>query len=265
MTEDDSSLIDILVQLATISDVRVQGENIHKKYQEEGMLACAMSDSEFSYKKPGLITDYFGLYKKRGGEDKDHCNMENEDWNERLENINRREYSGKKRITLNDRLLKGKRAGDYWAGTSMGITNLGIMPTVQQLEEKLNLPPMQDLEEKPVLFGSDVVGLYPNLDNICVSKIAARTVMNTKVEFKGINFNILAVYLVLVLGTYEMGRMGLANCVPKRNNSSKSRSLTCRTNKKMNNWNCETMDFSELNNVENSPDASTGAAILNEI
>ena len=231
ITEEDSSLIETLVQLATESDVRVQG----------------MADSEFSYKKPGLITDYFGLYKKRGGEDKDHCNMENEDWNERLENINRREYSGTNRITLNDRLLKGKRAGDYWAGSSMGITNVGIMPTVQQLEEKLNLPPIQDLEEKPVLFGSDVVGLYPNLDNICVSKIAARTVMNTKVEFKGINFNILAVYLVLVLGTYEMGRMGLANCVPKRNNSSKSRSLTCRTNKKMNNWNFETMDFSELN------------------
>ena len=65
-------------------------------------------------------------------------------------------------------------------------------------------------------------------------------------KFKGINFNILAVYLVLVLGTYEMGRMGLASCVPKRKDSSKSRSLTCKTNKNMNNGNFETMDFSEL-------------------
>ena len=105
-------------------------------------MTCTMSNSGFSYKKTGLITDYFGLHKKRGGEDNDHCNMGNEDWNERLENINRREYSGTNKFTLNDRLLKGKRAGDYWAGTSMGITNVGIIPSVQQLDEKINLPPL---------------------------------------------------------------------------------------------------------------------------
>ena len=110
-------------------------------------MTCAMSNSGFSYKKTGLITDYFGLHKKRGGEDNDHCNMGNEDWNERLENINRREYSGTNKFTLNDRLLKGKRAGDYWAGTSMGITNVGIIHSVQQLDEKINLPPLQEFDE----------------------------------------------------------------------------------------------------------------------
>ena len=59
---------------------------------------------------------------------------------------------------------------------------------VHNMQNDTNLP-LQNLTEKLILFGADVVGLYPNLHPIGVARIAAEYVRKTKVTFTVIDFS----------------------------------------------------------------------------
>ena len=58
----------------------------------------------------------------------------------------------------------------------------------------VNKRELQEHQENPIFFGSDVVGLYPNLESTSVARIAADSIRKTKVKFRGINYYFLIVY-----------------------------------------------------------------------
>ena len=91
-----------------------------------------------------------------------------------------------------------------------------------------------------------MVGLYPNLDSVNVSKIAAEVVKSTKLKIQGVDFKLLAIYLCLVIGTEGMIKRDLADCIPKKKDQKqKSRSLSGKYNKDPNNWSDENLNFTE--------------------
>ena len=95
---------------------------------------------------------------------------------------------------------------------------------------------IQDFTEKPVLFGSDVVGLYPNLDGTCVANIAAKCIMKTKVMFDAIDYTFLIMYLMLIIGRVQLIKLGLGQCLPTKRTKDKSNSLLLASNRNKENW-----------------------------
>ena len=168
-------------------------------------------------KKPRelLITDYFKRPDKKDGF------LDSQKWIMNLELAARKKYCSDEG-TLDDKIAKGVESGQWWATRS---ADRQYKPHVQNT--------IQDTTAKPVLVGFDVVGLYPNLDPIAVAQVSADVVRETEVKFHGIEFNILAVYLLLVLGHSRLIRAGLGGCIPKRKFDSSSSSLTNSKNKDM--------------------------------
>ena len=134
---------------------------------------------------------------------------------------------------LNNRLKEGVKAGGYWKRHQEAINN-----TSGEGEKKL----IQDMEGKPIMMGCDVVSLYPNLEPVAVAQLTADAVMNTKVQFKGVNFYFLLIYLVIVLGKNQMIKLGLADYVPiYKEKEGQSQSLAAKNNRNTENW-----DFSHI-------------------
>ena len=59
--------------------------------------------------------------------------------------------------------------------------------------EGTSVPPIQDLNKPPIMVGGDVRALYPSLDVVTASCIAARAVEDTKIEFKGVDYQRLSI------------------------------------------------------------------------
>ena len=104
------------------------------------------------------------------------------------------------------------------------------------------LPPLQDTTVKPVLIGGDAIALYPSMDMVETAELVAKTVIESRVEFKHINLKYLLVYLKLVLGDEILKENGLGDYIPQRTNwkESKAKSLSCQINKNMDNWSIST-------------------------
>ena len=102
------------------------------------------------------------------------------------------------------------------------------------------------------MFGADVKSLYPNLDGVNVAKVAGDAVRGTEVKFTGINFLMLSVYLLLVMGRSEMEKAGLGSCIPNRKKGDKSqaRSLSANLNRNLDMWDSDNVQYSERNKVE---------------
>ena len=100
---------------------------------------------------------------------------------------------------------------------------------------------VQDHEQKPILFGCDVVALYPNLDPIAVAQVTRDAVINTNVKFSSVNFYFLIVYLVLSLGENFMKKMGQETCIAKKKKQNSVYSLAATSNRDMSQW-----DFSHI-------------------
>ena len=81
-----------------------------------------------------------------------------------------------------------------------------------------------------------MVGLYPNLDPVCVAKLTAQAVRRSAVKFRSVNYCFLIVYLMLTLGTAQMERLGLGRCISKNKGKDNIRSLTATQKKNLENW-----------------------------
>ena len=108
-----------------------------------------------------------------------------------------RQHTGKSyntcKGTLNNKILEAVKSGfNWWRKQTLDETHAENMAQDSNIDDEDT--PLQDLEAKPVLFGSDVVGLYPNLDNISVAAIAASAVENTGVKFKKIRYSLYFIF-----------------------------------------------------------------------
>ena len=144
--------------------------------------------------------------------------------------INKREKelrrSGKdKKKRFNDSLKDMLRATEFWRkrhGADIDILQTGN-GNVYENEE---LPPLQNFNKTPVMVGADVCTLYPSMDGIGSAELAAQSIRESGLEFKHINYQMLAIYLFLVIGNIGMSEAGLKHVVPQRKNKeSKATSL----------------------------------------
>ena len=71
------------------------------------------------------------------------------------------------------------------------------------------------------MIGGDVKTLYPSLDIVSTSQIAAQAIRDTNIKFGGLDYDRLSVYLTLTLGDSLMGKCGLYHIIPSRTDESK--------------------------------------------
>ena len=76
-------------------------------------------------------------------------------------------------------------------------------------------------------------------------EIIYRAAVKSDINFSGIDFKTLAVYLFLVLGASVMVKCGLEKVVPVRKSNSKARSLLAKSNKDLNEWSVNTDECSQ--------------------
>ena len=223
VSDNEEDLVDLLADL-------VHDSNQHEDLNDEG---------DFNNKKePTLktkITDFFSRDVKFKMDSND--NNQTTEWLGIMVNSARDRYNSSKG-TLNDRLTHGIKAGDFWG-------RLQSLKTNQVLQN--SEPVKQDMEGKPVLFGCDVVGLYPNLDPISVAHVTAQAVKNTKIKFKAVNFYYLIIYLVLVLGVGQMEKMGLGQCIVKKKKKNNINSLAATSNRDLDTWDFSGIELNDKN------------------
>ena len=103
-------------------------------------------------------------------------------------------------------------------------------------EETTSEKEIQDFNKKPVLIGADVKALYPSMDQDATSELAFRAVLESDVQYTGIDYRYLMVYLKLVLGDTEMRRIGLSHALPAKLDPDESDSLLTKKNRDLSNW-----------------------------
>ena len=107
------------------------------------------------------------------------------------------------------------------------------------------VPELQNFSEKPILLGADVVSLYPNLKKEVTGEMIYRAVMECDIDFQGLDYEMMSIYLFLVLGAGCMIKCGLGDCIPIRKGKSNARSLIAKTNRDQNEWQTRQHKFTE--------------------
>ena len=82
---------------------------------------------------------------------------------------------------------------------------------------------VQDRGIKLVIIGADVEALYPSLEGVQVAEIIYRAVMETKVEFKGVNYQEGCRYIALTSTAQECRLGPLKRVLPIRRHNSGTR------------------------------------------
>ena len=82
---------------------------------------------------------------------------------------------------------------------------------------------VQDTSSRMVIVGADVEALYPSLEGVQVAEIIYRAVMETKVEFKGINYQEGCRYIALTSTAQECRLGPLRRVLPIRRHKSGTR------------------------------------------
>ena len=98
---------------------------------------------------------------------------------------------------------------------------------------------IQDFNAKPLMLGADVTALYPSMDQCATAELAAQAVRECGINFKGIDFKLLAIYLYLTIGEREMIKLNMTEVIPTRVNVQESPltgSLLAKTNRSKSNW-----------------------------
>ena len=85
-------------------------------------------------------------------------------------------------------------------------------------------------------MGADVRALYPSMDQTATSELAFEAVINSQIEFSGIDYELLVIYLKLVLGDIELRRLGLGHLIPHKKQPDDSNSLLTKKNREKQNW-----------------------------
>ena len=173
----------------------------------EAIVSPNLEAAEESKGVKSKITDYFS---KATGKNQDQT----AGWLKTISETSRQRFKHGM-PTLNQTILEGIKSGNYWSDSiSMkGTRNEDLEQDIscdcdldkgtvvdnksdsylsEDMKEKV---PLQDQRGKPVLFGSDVVALYPNLDDISVAAIAAKTVTESSIKFENIRYSLLIIYL----------------------------------------------------------------------
>ena len=120
-----------------------------------------------------------------------------------------------------------------------------ILPMVEPKPTQHHIPPLQNLEEKPIIIGADVSALYPSMIKEVTGELVYRAVTKTDIEFEGLDYDFMAVYLFLVLGTGLMLKCGLESVIPVRKNKSKARSLLALSNRDIHEWNTKPQAYTQ--------------------
>ena len=261
---NSSKLSDPDTSNSSILSTDTQTIKILESLEREGCMS-GLGGSQFKNKsdagtenevKPvkSIITDYFTDANKMD------TKCQTSDWLEIVSNTARKKYKGGM-ATLNMTVLEGVKAGNYWLdgmNIKENADNMSLNTHCNCLESEYNVDsdlskqhmaetqPLQDSDAKPVLFGSDVVALYPNLDDISVAAISGEAILKTNVQFKNINYPLLMVYLLLVLGITQLRKLGLDHCAPRRKNMKyNSNSLISKANRDLETWEFNNTIFSE--------------------
>ena len=179
------------------------------------------------------INDYFQSSTLPGKED--HCPRT---WVEAMEQSARDEYYSDKG-TLTYRIEQGTKSGNWWADRNLKRNEN------EELKHKKSV--IQDMNEPPVMVGSDVIGLYPNLYPVNVAKITGDTVGRSKIRFTGIDYSLLLIYLFLILGSTTMTRIGLGDSIPRKKSKSLEniKSLSSTLNKDKESWDLSGVNFDD--------------------
>ena len=178
------------------------------------------------------ITDFFT--QRTGGKDEHH--VDDQKWLSLVSGTCKKKFVDGKG-TLNDKLSEGIKAGDYWArAQSVKFDRIKDVQCNQDL---------QDTGAKPIMVGCDVVGLYPNLDPICVAELTAQAVKKSNVKFSAVNYSFLIIYLTLTLGSDQMQRLGLGRFIPKNKGKENIRSLAASQNRNLENWEFENVKLDD--------------------
>ena len=97
-------------------------------------------------------------------------------------------------------------------------------------------PPLENFDKPPVMVGGDVQALYPSLDVVTTSRLAARAVEETDIEIKGVDYHRLSVCLTITLGPGAMMKHGLEKAIARGCENSKAESLASKTNRDLTGW-----------------------------
>jgi len=137
-------------------------------------------------------------------------------------------------------------AGGYWTKRNRTLQtkkNPGIVSS----SDLNKLPSLQDMEGLPIFIGSDVCALYPSLDKIGTAEIAYDVICESDIQFEGIDYSMLIVYLFLILGRKGLLNLGLSEIIPSRKNvKGNPTSLSAMTNRRMENWTFRTDIFENM-------------------
>ena len=222
--EEENDLFECLIQLCREGEGKRMEEDkscCESKVDSENVWHQAVEaiDSGCHQKK---ISDYFHKTNETSGP------ISAASWKKTLESSERKSFFSES-ASLNNKIGNGMRAGDLW-----------FVSNEIQDEEAVFQPTdsnrcLQMADQTPIMVGCDVVGLYPNLDPVNVAKITGEAVRKTKIKFNGVNFHILTIYLMLILGASHMNKLGLGEILPKRKNK-KEENIRSLASKDINNW-----------------------------
>ena len=220
------SVTDDLVNYST--DSEDDHDDIVETLTELGLESLESKKKSFKEK----ITDFF---TQKTGNKTEH-QVDDHKWLSLVSGTYKKKFVDGKG-TLNDKLSEGIKAGDYWARAQS--TKFDRIKDGQCNQD------LQDTGAKPIMVGCDVVGLYPNLDPICVAELTAQAVRKSNVKFSAINYSFLIIYLVLTLGSDQMQRLGLGKVIPKNKGKEKIRSLAASQNRNLENWDFENVKLDD--------------------
>ena len=96
------------------------------------------------------------------------------------------------------------------------------------------IPEIQDCTKTPVFIGGDVKALYPSMDLSSTQNWCFKQYWT--IQYEGINYEFLIVYLRLVLGVDELKKLGLEHAIPDMLDPYDSSSLITNKNRNMKNW-----------------------------
>ena len=89
------------------------------------------------------------------------------------------------------------------------------------------------------------------MNKVTTGSVIYEAVKTSNINFEGIDYNRLAVYLLLSMGPGGMLKCGLEECIPvRKENYSNANSLTAKYNRDMSNWICKEYNYNEKNKRE---------------
>ena len=97
------------------------------------------------------------------------------------------------------------------------------------------------------------------MDGVVTAELAAQSIRETNVSFKGVDYKVLAVYIYLILGPDEFEKSGLSEVIPVKHvmdpdkkdfEQSTSKSLLARNNRNMDYWYVDVEMLSDHDKIE---------------